>query len=227
MFNRKALTALVLGTGVALVACSGGKGTTIDAGAPVPAPAEVRVPAVALATPVAAVPDQTASGNIVQVAQSAGQFNTLLAAVEAAGLTSTLEGPGPLHGLRADRRRVRQDPEVDARFSPRRQGDAHQDPHLPRAAGQGDVGPDHQRPDGTDGRRPVGDVHRRRNLGEGEQRQRGAGRCGRLERRDPCRRHRPHTPGGDDPRDTLIRRTSDGATAPRCAPSDVHAGRRA
>lgn len=34
-------------------------------------------------------------GNIVQVAQVAGQFSTLLAAVEAAGLTATLESAGP------------------------------------------------------------------------------------------------------------------------------------
>jgi len=34
-------------------------------------------------------------GTIVQTAQEAGSFNTLLAALEAAGLTSTLEGPGP------------------------------------------------------------------------------------------------------------------------------------
>jgi uncharacterized surface protein with fasciclin (FAS1) repeats len=33
--------------------------------------------------------------NIVDTAASAGQFNTLLAAVEAAGLTATLQGPGP------------------------------------------------------------------------------------------------------------------------------------
>jgi uncharacterized surface protein with fasciclin (FAS1) repeats len=35
-------------------------------------------------------------GNILQVAKSAGSFNTLLAAVKAAGLEETLSGPGPL-----------------------------------------------------------------------------------------------------------------------------------
>ena len=96
MLNRKTLTALVLGAGVALVACSGGKGTTIEAGASGAAPAEASAPAGAPAAPApAAIPEQTPSGNIVQVAQSAGQFNTLLAAVQAAGLASTLEGPGP------------------------------------------------------------------------------------------------------------------------------------
>jgi len=34
-------------------------------------------------------------GTIVEVAQVAGQFSTLLAAVEAAGLTATLQGEGP------------------------------------------------------------------------------------------------------------------------------------
>lgn len=34
-------------------------------------------------------------GTIVEVARAAGSFNTLLAALDAAGLTSTLEGNGP------------------------------------------------------------------------------------------------------------------------------------
>jgi transforming growth factor-beta-induced protein len=34
-------------------------------------------------------------GTIVEVAAGAGTFNTLVAAVEAAGLTETLSGPGP------------------------------------------------------------------------------------------------------------------------------------
>lgn len=36
-----------------------------------------------------------AAGTIIATARSAGSFNTLLAAVEAAGLTATLEGAGP------------------------------------------------------------------------------------------------------------------------------------
>jgi LPXTG-motif cell wall-anchored protein len=36
-----------------------------------------------------------ADQNIVQTAQAAGQFNTLVAAVQAAGLVDTLSGPGP------------------------------------------------------------------------------------------------------------------------------------
>lgn len=37
----------------------------------------------------------TATGTIVDVAMAAGSFKTLLAAVEAAGLVETLQGPGP------------------------------------------------------------------------------------------------------------------------------------
>lgn len=37
-----------------------------------------------------------ASGDIVDVAASAGQFNTLIAAAQAAGLVDTLKGDGPL-----------------------------------------------------------------------------------------------------------------------------------
>ncbi len=37
----------------------------------------------------------TEAGDIVEVARAAGSFETLLAAVEAAGLTATLQGEGP------------------------------------------------------------------------------------------------------------------------------------
>ena len=47
----------------------------------------------ALPVPAPAAPQGGA--NIVQVAQSTGRFDTLLAAVDAAGLTATLQGPGP------------------------------------------------------------------------------------------------------------------------------------
>lgn len=50
----------------------------------------------ALAAPVVAQAQHPARGpNIPQVAKTAGQFTTLLAAVEAAGLTETLIGRGP------------------------------------------------------------------------------------------------------------------------------------
>lgn len=43
----------------------------------------------------AATPAAAASSDIVATAQSSGQFNTLVAAVQAAGLVETLQGPGP------------------------------------------------------------------------------------------------------------------------------------
>jgi len=48
-----------------------------------------------LATPAAAQERCVASKNIVQTAIAAGQFKTLVKAVEAAGLAETLSGPGP------------------------------------------------------------------------------------------------------------------------------------
>lgn len=39
--------------------------------------------------------EEAAKGNIVEVAMGAGQFNTLVTAVKAAGLVETLSGPGP------------------------------------------------------------------------------------------------------------------------------------
>lgn len=40
-------------------------------------------------------PEQAATANIIDTATANGNFKTLLAAVEAAGLTATLKGPGP------------------------------------------------------------------------------------------------------------------------------------
>ena len=47
------------------------------------------------------------SRNIVQNAVNSKDHTTLVAAVKAAGLVDTLEGTGPVHGLRADQRSVR------------------------------------------------------------------------------------------------------------------------
>jgi uncharacterized surface protein with fasciclin (FAS1) repeats len=50
----------------------------------------------ALTQPVAHAADKAAApGDIVAVASGAGSFNTLVAAVKAAGLVETLQGPGP------------------------------------------------------------------------------------------------------------------------------------
>ena len=52
------------------------------------------VPAIALAQ-TTSHSEKTPMKNIVQVAVEAGSFNTLVAAVKAAGLAETLQGPGP------------------------------------------------------------------------------------------------------------------------------------
>ena len=54
-----------------------------------PAPAEEAAPAETAAA------DPMATGTIVAVAQGAGDFSTLVTAVQAAGLVETLNGPGP------------------------------------------------------------------------------------------------------------------------------------
>ncbi len=49
-----------------------------------------------LALPIAQAADSAApTGDIIVVASGAGSFNTLVAAVKAAGLVETLQGPGP------------------------------------------------------------------------------------------------------------------------------------
>ncbi|MGP1396525.1 MAG: fasciclin domain-containing protein [Inquilinaceae bacterium] len=59
----------------------------------------IRVPsslkAVALAMPIAIAASAAHAGDIVDTAASAGDFTTLLAAAEAAGLVETLKGEGP------------------------------------------------------------------------------------------------------------------------------------
>ena len=47
------------------------------------------------ANPEVRSPEQAATANIIDTATANGNFKTLLAAVEAAGLTATLKGPGP------------------------------------------------------------------------------------------------------------------------------------
>jgi uncharacterized surface protein with fasciclin (FAS1) repeats len=91
--------ALAVMVGGLLAACSGASGSKVEAGGPAVIPAAAMpaavTPAVAPVPAAAPVPAQAATGNIVQVAQAAGQFNTLIAAVQAAGLADTLTGAGP------------------------------------------------------------------------------------------------------------------------------------
>ena len=77
--------------------------------------------------------------DIVDTAVAAGQFKTLAAALQAAGLVDTLKGRGPVHRVRADRRGVRQAAEGHRRGSAEagEQGQADGDPHLSRRRRQG------------------------------------------------------------------------------------------
>ena len=54
-----------------------------------------RIKAAAIVLPVLAVAGAANAADIVDTAAGAGSFNTLVAAVKAAGLTETLKGPGP------------------------------------------------------------------------------------------------------------------------------------
>lgn len=78
-----ARTTLVL-SALALGACSGSTKATAKKAA-----------TGAASQAVEAAKTEAAKGNIVEVAMGAGQFNTLVTAVKAAGLVETLSGPGP------------------------------------------------------------------------------------------------------------------------------------
>lgn len=75
---------------------------------------------------------------IVQVAAEAGSFNTLVAAVKAAGLAETLQGPGPFTVFAPSDAAFAKLPAGTVDGPAARQGEARVDPHLPRAAGKGD-----------------------------------------------------------------------------------------
>jgi uncharacterized surface protein with fasciclin (FAS1) repeats len=67
-----------------------------DAPQEAPKAVEPAQPAPTAPTPApATTPPPAAAKNIVEIAAEAGSFKTLLTAVEAAGLTATLAGPGP------------------------------------------------------------------------------------------------------------------------------------
>jgi uncharacterized surface protein with fasciclin (FAS1) repeats len=69
-----------------------------DAPAEAPKSVDTKAPAAPTTPPpptTPPAPPPAAAKNIVEVATAAGSFKTLLTAVEAAGLTATLAGPGP------------------------------------------------------------------------------------------------------------------------------------
>ena len=69
-----------------------------------------------------------------------GQFKTLASLLEQAGLAETLAGEEPVHGLRPDRRGVRQGAQGHAGRTREGQGQAARRPALPRRQGQADRG---------------------------------------------------------------------------------------
>ena len=79
-----------------------------------------------------------ASKTIVENAVNSKDHTTLVAAVKAAGLVDTLSRPGSVHGVRADQRRLRQAAGRHRRDAGEagEQGDADQDPDLPRGPGR-------------------------------------------------------------------------------------------
>lgn len=79
--------------------------------------------------------------NIVETAQDAGNFTTLLAAAEAAGLVETLTGEGPYTVFAPTDEAFEALPEgtVDELAHGREPGSADFDPHLPCCLGCRDV----------------------------------------------------------------------------------------
>lgn len=70
------------------VSCASQTATTPD-------PVAETTPSETMPTETTAPPEATASQTIVETAIASGSFNTLVAAVQAAGLVETLNGPGP------------------------------------------------------------------------------------------------------------------------------------
>lgn len=86
--------AMVATAGVVLSAC--GAATTPEASPDAAAPTETTTTRTTDEMMEDSMEESMAEQNIVQTAQAAGSFETLLAAAEAAGLVETLSGPGPL-----------------------------------------------------------------------------------------------------------------------------------
>jgi uncharacterized surface protein with fasciclin (FAS1) repeats len=89
-FTRStALTGLVLAGALALGACQ-----ATDSGTTASAATEAETGTVA-ATEASTASSAAVEGDVIEVASASGDFATLVSLIEAAGLTSTLEGAGP------------------------------------------------------------------------------------------------------------------------------------
>ena len=69
---------------------------------------KLRLPVVLAGAFVLALTSAASAADIVDTAAAAGHFQTLVAAVKAAGLVDTFERTRPVHGVRAHRRSLRQ-----------------------------------------------------------------------------------------------------------------------
>jgi hypothetical protein len=124
----------------------------------------------ASATPVALAADKQGGKDIVDTAVAAGKFNTLAAALKAAGLVDTLKGEGPFTVFAPTDEAFAKLPKGAGRGPAQagEQGEAQGRPDLPRRAGQGEE----HRPEGR-----AGGQDRQRQGREGEdQRRQGTGR---------------------------------------------------
>jgi hypothetical protein len=76
--------------------------------------------------------------DIIDTAKSAGNFTTLVAAIEAAGLTDTLKGKGPFTVFAPTDEAFAKTAGRHRRGAAQGPGEARQDPDLPRGGGRSD-----------------------------------------------------------------------------------------
>ena len=93
--------------------------------------------AIAGSDPMVGGHEMSPSKNIIQNAVNSDDHTTLVAAVKAAGLVDTLQGPWSLHRICSHQRSLRQTSGRDGRHpvEARKQRHAHQDPDLSRSRG--------------------------------------------------------------------------------------------
>ena len=94
LMRRTTFAAIVAVSAITLAACSSSSDVTATASATAAAVATSEAP-VAAETSEAMGGEESGAGTIVDVASSTPGFTTLVAAVQAAGLVDTLNGPGP------------------------------------------------------------------------------------------------------------------------------------
>ena len=143
-----------------------------------------------------AMPAFAQDKDIVDTAVAAGSFNTLAAALTAAGLVETLKGEGPFTVFAPTDAAFAALPAgtVEDLLKPENKDKLVADPDLSRRAGQGHVDRPDRRHEGRHRERCRSDHHPGRRPESERRRHLDAGRR-RLERRDP--RHRQRDPAAD------------------------------